>query len=70
MIVAGLRGGIGTPLGLRPGDWIGLPPDVVVVTGSGQPWLALALAVIALTSAVTVVQRIVHVRRQLNEGAK
>ena len=36
---------------------------------SGDPWLTAALGIIALTSAITVIQRIVHVRRQLNEGA-
>ena len=41
----------------------------LVLAGGGLPWLALALAIIALTSAITVIQRIVHVRRQLNEGA-
>lgn len=33
---------------------------------SGQPWLALALGLIALLSAITVLQRILHVRRQLD----
>jgi CDP-diacylglycerol--glycerol-3-phosphate 3-phosphatidyltransferase len=69
MVVADLLGGIETTLGLRPGDWIKLPGDILLVVGNGQPWLALALAIIALTSANTVIQRIVHDRRQLNEGA-
>jgi CDP-diacylglycerol--glycerol-3-phosphate 3-phosphatidyltransferase len=41
----------------------------LVLASGGQAWLALALAIIALTSAITVIQRIVHVHRQLNEGA-
>ncbi len=36
---------------------------------TGEPWLALALGIIALTSAITVLQRIVHVRRQALSGA-
>jgi len=43
----------------------GIPGGVL---GFGQAWLALALAIIALLSAVTVAQRILHVRAQQGEG--
>jgi CDP-diacylglycerol--glycerol-3-phosphate 3-phosphatidyltransferase len=35
----------------------------------GEPWLALALAIISITSAITVIQRILHVRHQALSGA-
>jgi hypothetical protein len=35
-----------------------------MVGGWGQTWLALALGIIAVLSAVTVIQRIWHVRAQ------
>ena len=44
----------------------GIEPDAFFPSStSGQYWLALALGVIAILSAVTVLQRIVHVKRQL-----
>ena len=52
LIATGLAGGV-EPDGMFPS------------TSSGQYWLALALGVIAILSAVTVLQRIVHVKRQL-----
>ncbi len=69
MIVAGATGGVATPIGLRPGDWVKLPGDIVLAIHGGQPWLALALGLIVLASAVTVVQRIVHVKRQAQTRA-
>ncbi|HEY6058201.1 MAG TPA: CDP-alcohol phosphatidyltransferase family protein [Candidatus Limnocylindrales bacterium] len=36
---------------------------------AGSPWLAIALAVIVVTSVVTIVQRIVHVQRQARARA-
>jgi CDP-diacylglycerol--glycerol-3-phosphate 3-phosphatidyltransferase len=44
--------------GLILGGWPG------GVLGAGQAWIALALGIIAVTSAITVIQRIVHVHRQ------
>lgn len=35
--------------------------------GFGRAWIALALGLIALLSAVTVVQRLIHVKRQLDQ---
>jgi len=52
LIVTGVTGGI-EPDGFFPS------------ASSGQYWLALALGMIAILSAVTIVQRILHVRRQL-----
>ena len=41
----------------------GIPGGVL---GFGQAWLGLALGLIALLSAITIVQRLVHVKRQLD----
>jgi CDP-diacylglycerol--glycerol-3-phosphate 3-phosphatidyltransferase len=41
----------------------GIPGGVLTL---GQAWLGLALGLIALLSAITVLQRIIHVRRQLD----
>lgn len=64
LVVTGLAGGVGPYVGLRPGDWISLPGDHRLVITSGQPWLALALAIVFVTSTITVIQRIWHVRGQ------
>jgi phosphatidylglycerophosphate synthase len=52
LIITGLTGGI------EPDGWFSS-------ASAGQYWLSLALGLIAILSAVTIVQRIVHVRRQL-----
>jgi CDP-diacylglycerol--glycerol-3-phosphate 3-phosphatidyltransferase len=59
LVACGLRGGI------VPTSPLSLPPSAVDLTGGGA-LLSIALGVIAVTSAVTVVQRIVHVRHQLD----
>lgn len=59
LVACGLRGGI------VPTSALSLPPSAVDLTGGGA-LLSIALGVIAVTSAVTVVQRIVHVRHQLD----
>jgi CDP-diacylglycerol--glycerol-3-phosphate 3-phosphatidyltransferase len=41
---------------------------IVGALGNGNTWLTIALALITILSAITVVQRIVVVRRQLNES--
>lgn len=64
LITTGLAGGIGPYLGLRPGDWIMLPGDTMLVIGTGQAWLAGALALIAILATITTIQRILHVRQQ------
>jgi phosphatidylinositol phosphate synthase len=76
--VIGLHGEVG--IAPRPERLLVLAIGLILagVVGVGRPffplagrsWLALALAIIAVTSGITVLQRIVHVRRQLNEGAK
>jgi CDP-diacylglycerol---glycerol-3-phosphate 3-phosphatidyltransferase len=76
--VIGLHGEVG--IAPRPERLVVLAIGLVAagIVGVGRPffplpgrsWLALALAIIAVTSGITVIQRIVHVRRQLNEGAK
>jgi phosphatidylglycerophosphate synthase len=69
LVLAGLLGGVGS---VRPwGDsTIVLPGDITILTAGGQPWLALALLIIAVTSAVTVVQRLLSVKRQLEAQEK
>jgi CDP-diacylglycerol--glycerol-3-phosphate 3-phosphatidyltransferase len=52
LILTGLSGGVAL---------VHQPSDIAA------PWLALALAIVALTSAITVVQRILYVRRQALE---
>jgi len=66
LILAGWSGGVGLFAPLRPADVMTLPGDAILVLASGQPWLALALATIVVTSAITILQRIVHVKRQLD----
>jgi len=76
--VIGLHGEVG--IAPRPERLLVLAAGLVVggavgigapfFPGAGRPWLALALGIISITSGITVIQRIVHVRRQLNEGAK
>ena len=65
LVLGGLLGGVGpipTPAGFAPID--------------GQPYLGgtlaltLAIVLIAASSAITVVQRIVHVRKQLDQQEK
>jgi CDP-diacylglycerol---glycerol-3-phosphate 3-phosphatidyltransferase len=51
--------------GLVAGGLLGIGSPSVYAPG--RSWLGLALGIIALASAVTVVQRIVHVRRQASE---
>ena len=66
----GLTGLFGGLPNARPfGDQVTAMPWGWFSWESGDPWLTAALGIIALTSAITVIQRIVHVRRQLNEGA-
>jgi CDP-diacylglycerol--glycerol-3-phosphate 3-phosphatidyltransferase len=61
LILAGLLGGVGAIL----------EPVVALDTQAGPPWtsgtyaVAIALVLITILSAVTILQRIVHVRRQL-----
>jgi CDP-diacylglycerol--glycerol-3-phosphate 3-phosphatidyltransferase len=43
----------------------GIPGGVL---GFGQAWLTVALGAIAVASAITVIQRILHVKRQLEQG--
>ncbi len=60
LVLAGLAGGVDVVdcgnLFCLNGDWAG-----------GNVWLVLALALIAALSAITVVQRIIHVKRQLDQ---
>lgn len=59
LVLTGVAGGIGSNLvdtGIPPGGWF-----------TGRAVLALALGIISLLSAVTVVQRILHVKRQLDQ---
>ena len=64
LIATGLAGGVATPLGLRPGDWIDLPGGARMLTGGGQPWLAATLVVLLVGSTISLFQRIWHVRAQ------
>jgi CDP-diacylglycerol--glycerol-3-phosphate 3-phosphatidyltransferase len=68
LFIAGIQGGVSMPAGVQPDGAISLPGDILVVTSNGQPVLALALGIIGLTSAITVIQRIVHVHRQAPVG--
>jgi hypothetical protein len=45
-----------------------LPGNTMLVPGSGQPWLAGALALIAILATITTIQRILHVRSQAARG--
>jgi CDP-diacylglycerol--glycerol-3-phosphate 3-phosphatidyltransferase len=69
--VIGLHGEVG--VAPRPERLVILAAGLVLagipggVLGFGQAWLGLALGLIALLSAVTVVQRILHVKRQLEQ---
>jgi phosphatidylinositol phosphate synthase len=59
LVLTGVLGGVGPydgPLMILTDDWTG-----------GRPVLALALGLIALLSAITVIQRILHVKRQLEQ---
>jgi CDP-diacylglycerol--glycerol-3-phosphate 3-phosphatidyltransferase len=62
LLLTGLFGGLpgsrplGDPATAMPWGWFSW--------NSGEPWLALALAIVGLTSAITVVQRILYVRQQ------
>jgi CDP-diacylglycerol---glycerol-3-phosphate 3-phosphatidyltransferase len=65
LIAADVGGGVGdvvmhVGVGRIPGE-----PDTALAAGSG--WLALALTIVTVTSAITVVQRILYVRRQALE---
>jgi CDP-diacylglycerol--glycerol-3-phosphate 3-phosphatidyltransferase len=68
----GLHGEVG--VAPRPERLILLAAGLIVAgipgLGFGQAWLGLALGIIAALSAVTVVQRIVHVQRQLDQPMK
>jgi CDP-diacylglycerol--glycerol-3-phosphate 3-phosphatidyltransferase len=64
LIATGLAGGVATPIGLRPGDWVDLPGGARIITSGGQPWLAATLAILFILSTITVLQRIWHVRAQ------
>jgi hypothetical protein len=64
LIATGLAGGVATPVGLRPGDWIDLPGGARILTSGGQPWLAATLVILLIVSTITVLQRIWHVRAQ------
>jgi phosphatidylinositol phosphate synthase len=62
-------------LGLRGDVGIGSRAERVVVITAGlvlAPWgvLPWAIALLAVTAWITVVQRVLHVRKQLTEGAK
>jgi CDP-diacylglycerol--glycerol-3-phosphate 3-phosphatidyltransferase len=62
LILVGLMGGL--PV-MRPfGDRVIAMPWGWLYVDSGEPWLAVALGIIVLTSAITVVQRILYVRQQ------
>ena len=65
LIVGGLVGPIGPLEFACPSDLLisCMPPDAYV---AADTVLALALGLIALLSAITVIQRIIHVRRQLD----
>jgi CDP-diacylglycerol--glycerol-3-phosphate 3-phosphatidyltransferase len=69
--VVGLHGEVGVAprserLVLLAGGLVlaGIPGGAL---GFGQAWLAAALGVIAVASAITVIQRILHVKRQLEQ---
>jgi phosphatidylglycerophosphate synthase len=63
LVLTGVFGGLPTA---RPwGDAVPTPWGWFYPS-SGQPWLALALGIIAVLSAITILQRIIHVRRQLD----
>jgi CDP-diacylglycerol--glycerol-3-phosphate 3-phosphatidyltransferase len=69
--VIGLQGEVG--VAPRPERLVILAAGLVLagipggVLGFGQAWLGLALGLIALLSGVTVIQRILHVKRQLEQ---
>lgn len=58
LVACGLTGGVG------PSGLLSLPPQ----EASGNTLLALALGVISVLGAITVIQRILHVRAQSREG--
>ncbi|HEU4671914.1 MAG TPA: CDP-alcohol phosphatidyltransferase family protein [Candidatus Limnocylindrales bacterium] len=65
LILTGVSGGIA----LVPRHCAGAAPELCTAivhqpTDIAAPWLALALGIVALTSAITVVQRILYVRKQ------
>ncbi|HEU4572227.1 MAG TPA: CDP-alcohol phosphatidyltransferase family protein [Candidatus Limnocylindrales bacterium] len=62
LVLTGLLGGL--PESRPFGDAVIGMPWGWLYLDSGEPWLSLALGIITLTSAVTVVQRILFVRRQ------
>jgi CDP-diacylglycerol--glycerol-3-phosphate 3-phosphatidyltransferase len=59
LVLAGALGGVGRPVN-----------DPGAAVGQGSYWLAAALAVVAVTSAITVLQRMLFVRRQLSTAAE
>jgi CDP-diacylglycerol--glycerol-3-phosphate 3-phosphatidyltransferase len=68
----GLHGEVG--VAPRPERLVLLATGLIVAgipgLGLGQAWLGLALGIIAALSAVTVLQRILHVQRQLDQPMK
>jgi CDP-diacylglycerol--glycerol-3-phosphate 3-phosphatidyltransferase len=70
--VVGLKGDIG--VAPRPERLVILAIGLILagipggVLGFGQGWLAIALAIIAALSAITVLQRILHVKAQLDRA--
>jgi len=62
LILTGLMGGI-YPIELNPSPAVA-QLDQLHVPGDGSPALVLALTIIFVTTAITIVQRILHVREQ------
>lgn len=65
LVLTGFLGGLGTIAATTPGHiaYDVFPPAVPGGPGGG-PALAIALGIITITCAITIVQRIVHVQRQ------
>ena len=66
LILMGIEGTANPSLVLQT---IGLPGGDVALPWAGQRWLVLALAIIAIGSIITVIQRILHVRSQAKAAA-